>query len=305
MTLPDQWYVVAEPRELSLRRPNALRRHGREWVVWRTPEGRWVMQQDRCPHRSARLSQGTVTDGCVTCPFHGLRFDATGKCTWIPELGRDAPGLRLETHFLHEAQGFLWWKKGEAVAAEPPWFGELVGGSWGTHDTHQWAQNVSRCIENQLDYVHLPFVHSNTIGKGFDPRKPVKFSFTEEGIRILIDHREEGGETREVAGIRFLYPGLWRLKISEKMYAFIAFVAVDADTTRMYLRTYQSFVTVPGLRFLVGWVMKLFNRIVLRQDLAVVLGQVPKDVRQVDDQTKEALLASDGAIRQFRKWLGR
>jgi nitrite reductase/ring-hydroxylating ferredoxin subunit/uncharacterized membrane protein len=35
---------------------------------------------DRCSHRGAPLSDGEVADGCVTCPWHGSRFDlATGN----------------------------------------------------------------------------------------------------------------------------------------------------------------------------------------------------------------------------------
>lgn len=34
---------------------------------------------DRCSHRGGPLSEGEVADGCVTCPWHGSRFDlATG-----------------------------------------------------------------------------------------------------------------------------------------------------------------------------------------------------------------------------------
>ena len=33
-----------------------------------------------CPHKGADLSRMPVRDGCVTCPLHGLRFDAeTGR----------------------------------------------------------------------------------------------------------------------------------------------------------------------------------------------------------------------------------
>jgi phenylpropionate dioxygenase-like ring-hydroxylating dioxygenase large terminal subunit len=304
MKLPDHWYVVAEPRELSTRRPNSLRRHGREWVVWRKSDGTWLMQQDRCPHRSASLSQGKIQSDCVVCPFHGFRFDSTGRCSHVPEMAREAPGLKLETHILHEAHGFLWWKRGEVTTAVPPWFEELPGGSWGTHYVAQWNQHLSRCIENQLDYAHLPFVHSNTIGAQMDVRKTVEFEATPESIRMIMSRQEQGGDRSEATGIRFLYPGLWRLKISPKMQAFIAFVAVDDRTTRYYLRTYQSMVTVVGLRRVVGWVMTLSNRIILRQDYAVVLGQTPGDVRQLTDETRETLFPSDQAIKYFRKWLG-
>ncbi len=303
MELPDHWYVVAEPRELSARRPNSLRRHGREWVVWRKADGSWLMKQDRCPHRSARLSQGKIHNDCVVCPFHGFRFDSTGRCSHVPEMGREAPGLKIESHTLYEAHGFLWWKRGSVSTESPPWFEELSGGSWGTHDARQWKQHVSRCIENQLDYAHLPFVHANTIGAKMDVRKTVEFISTENDIRMIMSRAEKGGQ--EATGIRFLYPGLWRLKISPKMQAFIAFVAVDDQTTRIYLRTYQSMVTWIGLRHLVGWAMKLSNRVILRQDLSVVLGQTPQDVRDLNEANRETLFPSDQAIKSFRKWLER
>lgn len=37
-------------------------------------EGRIVALADRCTHRGGPLHEGTVADGCVTCPWHGSRF---------------------------------------------------------------------------------------------------------------------------------------------------------------------------------------------------------------------------------------
>jgi phenylpropionate dioxygenase-like ring-hydroxylating dioxygenase large terminal subunit len=34
---------------------------------------------DRCPHRGVALSLGTITDGCLACPFHGWRFGADAE----------------------------------------------------------------------------------------------------------------------------------------------------------------------------------------------------------------------------------
>ncbi len=305
MDLPDHWHIIAETRELKPHRPNALRRHGREWVVWKTSTGQWTMQQDRCPHRSARLSQGKVTNDCVVCPFHGFQFNSAGTCSLVPETGKPAPGLKLETYALHEAHGFLWWKKGGVSTQTPPWFSELTGVSWGSHDVQQWHQNISRCIENQLDYAHLPFVHRYTIGRGFDVRKPVKFGFNDDGVSFIMSEATHSGVVVETSGIRFLYPGIWRLKISPKMQAFIAFVAVDENTTRIYLRSYQSLVTWWGLRNIFGWILKLSNRKILREDRAVVLGQHPRDVRELGGAVHETLFPSDQAIWHFRKWLAK
>jgi nitrite reductase/ring-hydroxylating ferredoxin subunit/uncharacterized membrane protein len=42
-------------------------------------ETRVSVLADRCTHRGGPLSEGTIADGCVTCPWHGSRFSlATG-----------------------------------------------------------------------------------------------------------------------------------------------------------------------------------------------------------------------------------
>jgi nitrite reductase/ring-hydroxylating ferredoxin subunit len=43
-------------------------------------DGGPVALGDRCSHRGGPLSEGEIVDGCVTCPWHGSRFDArTGR----------------------------------------------------------------------------------------------------------------------------------------------------------------------------------------------------------------------------------
>ena len=47
-------------------------------MTTRQPDGIRVLAE-RCSHRGGPLSEGRVADGCVTCPWHGSRFDlATG-----------------------------------------------------------------------------------------------------------------------------------------------------------------------------------------------------------------------------------
>jgi len=44
---------------------------------------------DRCPHRGAPLSAGTVVHDCLVCPYHGWAFDIDGEVTAIPALGTE------------------------------------------------------------------------------------------------------------------------------------------------------------------------------------------------------------------------
>ena len=73
---------------IGLRRRKCLRR----WPVYPAGTPKWInalsaaysharMGANRiCPHRGADLSTMVVTDGCVTCPLHGLKWNiATGR----------------------------------------------------------------------------------------------------------------------------------------------------------------------------------------------------------------------------------
>jgi phenylpropionate dioxygenase-like ring-hydroxylating dioxygenase large terminal subunit len=54
-------------------------------------DGQELVAPDRCPHRGAPLSAGTVEDGCLVCPYHGWRFGPDGALTEVPALGTGRP----------------------------------------------------------------------------------------------------------------------------------------------------------------------------------------------------------------------
>jgi phenylpropionate dioxygenase-like ring-hydroxylating dioxygenase large terminal subunit len=71
-----------------------VRRFGLDWVLGRDHADKPVVMEDRCPHRSARLSLATIDPavaGTLRCRYHGIRFDGEGRCVHVPELNRAAP----------------------------------------------------------------------------------------------------------------------------------------------------------------------------------------------------------------------
>jgi phenylpropionate dioxygenase-like ring-hydroxylating dioxygenase large terminal subunit len=287
MQVPDAWYVVASSDEIG-KKPFSILLFSKRYVLWRASTGELRMQSDSCPHRSASLSLGEVVDDCIMCPFHGFTFDGRGACTLVPETGRSATNLKLETHEVVERNGFVWIKRGEGLPDSPPWFDEIsMGmGQASYQSVHEWPTHISRCVENQLDYAHLPFVHRKTIGRGLDIKGPRRIECDEKRIRIYVNQ-----EKSELPTIQFIFPNLWLLTIrARKFFQFIAFVPEAPERTRIYLRAYQGFVSLPLIAPLLKPMFNWTNEIILNEDRRVVLSQLPKDSSKAVD---ERLFPSD------------
>lgn len=293
MQVPSAWYTVAASTQVGST-PLAVQLFGKDFVLWRNSAGRIIMQADTCPHRSAKLSLGEVHDDCISCPFHGFRFDTTGSCTFVPETGKAAPNLRVDTLQVMEKNGFVWLKHGRTGSDSPPWFTELDSGLAVHESVHEWPTHITRCVENQLDYAHLPFVHKTTIGRNVDVRGTRRIDCEEDRIAMYVSDANA-----PKAAIQFIFPNLWLLTISPgKFYQFISFVPMSDTKTRLYLRAYQRFLTAP---LIVPLLTPLFNRsnsIILEQDRNVVLSQRPPVSTEA---TLEKLFPSDRAIDYFRQ----
>ena len=139
-------------------------------VMFRDGSGRARVLVDRCPHRSIKLSVGSLPgDGTIQCAFHGWRFDGLGACRHVP-LNPEAKLSAVRAHPLacEEREGLVWLYAGDAESAPPlampaplgeGWFGSVVERDWPVH----W----SRGVQTALDVAHIPFVHPRSIGAAF------------------------------------------------------------------------------------------------------------------------------------------
>lgn len=318
MRLPlNHWYPLLESRELK-RKPLGVERLGRRFVFWRTADGRAQAHDDRCPHLGAALSAGTVCDDRLVCPFHGFAFDATGACRHLPAAGRDGTipqGMAVPRHELREQHGFLWlwWGAARDRYPELPYFPEFDDVGWrSVTSVVDWPVHYTRAIENQLDVAHLAFVHRTTIGRGGQTRvhgPHVEADTT--GIKVWTTNARDDGSpapSREALAtaaatrppsLHFLFPGLWRLVISDRLKNVIAFVPINDRTTRYYLRLYHRHRN-PLVAWPFEWLMAMSNRFILAQDRRVVVTQTPPVSL---DATEDRPVAADRAIVQYRRQL--
>lgn len=310
----NQWYVILESREVGNKKPINVKRLNETMVLWRNYNGKVNCIADRCCHRGASLSCGKLVGDKVECPFHGFLFDADGKVKLIPANGKNAnipESMKVNSYITYENYGliWIWYGDNEKKTDEPFFFKELADMSYSTF-IDSWNSHYSRCIENQLDVVHLPFIHKTTIGAGNKTlvNGPV---VVREGelITFYVDNVVDDGKTiplkpneipdyENLFHLQFHYPNVWQNFISDKMRIFAAFVPVDEENTLIYLRNYQKFITMPIIKDVVNYLMKLSNIVILRQDKRIVITQLPK---KSEVKMDERLIMGDKPIIEYRK----
>lgn len=297
MRVPAGWYVIAATDEVKSK-PLAVKIFEKDLVLWRDREGLVTLQEDMCPHRSAKLSLGQLHNGCIQCPFHGFEFDTTGSCTHVPETGRSANNLKVQTYSVIEQNGFIWFHTGDqAPTGRPPWFAELDAGLSAANSIHEWPTHITRCIENQLDYAHLPYVHKTSIGHNADVRSTREVDYEDGRIQIYLEKKTSNSSS--VPSIQFIFPNLWLLTILPgRFYQFIAFVPVAENTTRIYLNAYHRFSNWKVVNAVLNPILRYQNAVILNQDRRVVLSQEPIVSTRA---THEKLFPSDKAIAKFRE----
>lgn len=309
--IENMWYVVLESKEVKTGKLLGVKRLNKSLVFYREDDGSVVCMEDKCSHRGVKLSIGTVKSGCVTCPFHGFEFNSSGECITIPANGKDSKvssRFNVRTYPTYERNGFIFMYNGEAKDTIPEYFSGLDEVSYKT-SYNEWNTHYSRTVENQLDVVHLPFVHSSTIGRGNKTlvNGPVT-KIDEDKMTIYVYNQVDVGQTPLKASemtdldsyfkLKFIMPNLWQNKINDKLSIVAAFAPVDEETTVIYLRSYQSFVNVPVIRSGVLFMLDRFNLKVLNEDKRVVLTQTPINTH---GDIKENLIPGDLPIGQYRR----
>ena len=316
------WYVVLKSSEVKKGRITGALRLGERLAFWRDSDsGRVFCIHDKCSHRGASLAAGSIKNGHLQCPFHGIEFDGSGSCVLIPANGKGAEvpaNFNLPSYKTAEKGGLIWifWGDSLSAAADEdefpslPFFEDLENGFSYRHWIDPWECHYSRCIENQLDVVHVPFVHRTTIGRGNatlvnGPRIEVEGDDLNIWVYNRVDNGQEPLRPEETPEpepgqqhLHFRFPHIWQNWITDKLRIFIAFVPVDDEHTLLYLRFYQKFLTIPVLAWLVNAAGIFYSRIITHQDRRVVHTQVPK---RTEYKMKENLLRGDGPVIAYRK----
>jgi phenylpropionate dioxygenase-like ring-hydroxylating dioxygenase large terminal subunit len=168
MFLRNAWYIAAWSDEVA-REPLARRICDQPVVLFRDAAGRAAALEDRCCHRSAPLSAGSVVAAGLQCGYHGLTFDRAGRCVAIPGQSRIPEEARVRAYPLVEKDQFLWIWMGDAARADAakildfPYHNDRA--RWpGKHATYPIKGNAMLMVDNLMDLTHLGYLHAKTVG---------------------------------------------------------------------------------------------------------------------------------------------
>ncbi|MCU1392940.1 MAG: putative iron-sulfur protein [Ilumatobacteraceae bacterium] len=170
------WYAVARSVEVGAT-PSRITLLSRDVVLYRSASGAVVAAPDRCPHREAPLSKGTVQAGCLVCPYHGWTFGDDGRCVDVPSANDGVPPpprAHLHTYHATERYGLVWVCLADEPAAPIPNIAQEHDHTFRRINTEVeiWRTSATRMVDNFLDITHFPYVHVGTFGRAQDTKAP-------------------------------------------------------------------------------------------------------------------------------------
>ena len=249
----DGWYALARADELS-GPPLARMLFDLPVVLFRDREGCAAALLDRCAHRNAPLSLGSVdASGHIACPYHGWRFDGRGTCRDVPGLqsATIAAGRSVPAFAAVEQDGFVWiWGRPDAEPVGLPL--RIPHSDDPAYLTVLREYDVEctlhAALENALDVPHTAFVHRGDFrGKESREIEAVRRRIP-GGIEVeYIGEPPLSGATTDAAGApivsqhwdRFFLPGIaqveYRTSSGRHQISTLPHTPVSATRTRFWL----------------------------------------------------------------------
>jgi 3-ketosteroid 9alpha-monooxygenase subunit A len=161
------WFQVAWSEKLARGAVRSLKVCGEDLVLFRTEDGQAKVLDAYCPHLGAHLGMGGKVEGdCITCPFHGWKFDGDGACASIPYTQKIPPKAKLKPWPVVERDGMIFvWRDSarRAPERELPVVREFVRADWTPWSAYELTLRTRALdiLENSVDSPHFSHVHAN------------------------------------------------------------------------------------------------------------------------------------------------
>lgn len=185
----NAWYVAAWDHEVGRKKVLARTVAGRPLALYRTEDGRPVALADACWHRLAPLSLGAlVGPEDIRCPYHGITYNARGRCTSMPAQETVNPSAYVPSFPVVDRYRYVWVWVGDPALADPatiPDMHQMTDAAWtGDGLTIHAPCNYQLILDNLMDLTHEEFVHSSTIGQKELSESDFVTTHTEDTVKV-------------------------------------------------------------------------------------------------------------------------
>ncbi|HEY4134393.1 MAG TPA: Rieske 2Fe-2S domain-containing protein [Alphaproteobacteria bacterium] len=180
------WQPIMKSNTLEIGRPKRVEILGEFFTAYRGDDGKAYVVQDACPHRMTRLSLGWVEEDAIRCFYHGWKFKGgNGQCVHQPaEPAAYKDKIKVKAYPVHEYVGLVFVYFGEGEAPPFPAYPEIdLEKDTVFSRSHAVPSNFFQRLENDLDEVHLHFVHRvSTDHVGLDQLPEISVEECDYGI---------------------------------------------------------------------------------------------------------------------------
>jgi phenylpropionate dioxygenase-like ring-hydroxylating dioxygenase large terminal subunit len=184
----NAWYAAAWCHEIG-RALTARTVCDTDLVLFRKQGGSIGVLEDACWHRLLPLSLGWLDGDQVVCGYHGLRYNAAGRCTHMPAQKTINPSAGVRAFPAVERHRLVWVWPGDPALADPdlvPDFHWNDGTEWvGEGGTFYDLQCEYRLIiDNLMDLTHETYVHAGSIGHDAITDTPFDVTHTDRRVTV-------------------------------------------------------------------------------------------------------------------------
>ncbi|MBR0784862.1 aromatic ring-hydroxylating oxygenase subunit alpha [Bradyrhizobium iriomotense] len=174
------WYALMPVDHLK-DGPKPFTLLGEPIVLFLDANGEPAALEDRCCHRTAKLSKGWCNNGNIVCGYHGWEYDRDGKLVMIPQFPfeQPVPEAKARSFRAKARYGYVWIALDEPLADIPEIPEDGMPGYRRINQFYdKWDTAALRLMENSFDNAHFAFVHKGTFGDINQP-KPEKYEIVE------------------------------------------------------------------------------------------------------------------------------
>jgi 5,5'-dehydrodivanillate O-demethylase len=181
------WHPIGALDEMKDRWTKRVRLLGEDLVLFKDRSGGFGLIAEFCPHRRASLAYGIPQEDGIRCPYHGWKFDHTGRCLEQPnEPAGSTFNEKIKTtgYPVQTLGGMIFAYLGPQPAPLlPRW-----PGFTNEHAIRHIGWSPVRCnwlqvMENSLDPVHTEWLHGH-LQEFLEEQRGSKYSISRKHLKI-------------------------------------------------------------------------------------------------------------------------